>query len=106
MTSRDKLAAPVQLGPDITTDTSSPSFNQRGAEGTRLIIRETAGGTADVQPEGSADNVNWYPMGTLKSLGANEVFTRWIGEPNAYVRVTVSASAGSTIVIETQRFGA
>ena len=113
MTSRDKLGAPFTLGPDIVADGDSTVLNCRGGEAVRIVITELAGGTADIQPQGSntppaADGliVNPYPMGAVKALAANETWTRWVGEPNSYVGVNVANVAVATVRVEVQRFGA
>ena len=110
--SRDKLGAPINLGPNIVADGDSEVANMRGAEGARIIVTEVAGGTADIQPQGSAEVpvdgaiVNPYPMGGPKALAANETWTRWIGEPNAYLNLNVANVVGAEVVVELQKFGA
>ena len=111
MMRRDKLGTAFQLGPEIVADGDSDSLGMRGCEGARVIVTETAGGTADIQPQGSATNTpsdppNWYPMGGVKALGANETWTRWIGEPNSHINVSVSNVVGASVRVEVQRFGA
>ena len=109
--SRDKLGRAFQLGPELVADGDSESLGMRGAEGARIIITETAGGTADIQPQGSAANTpsdppNWYPMGAVKALTANETWTRWLSEPNSHINVNVANVVGASVKVEVQRFGA
>ena len=112
---RHKLGGPTTLGPNITADGDSESINMRASEGARIIVTEVGGGTADIQPQGSAAVVepgaddtllNPYPMGIVKALGANETWTRWLSEPNSYLGVNVAnVAGGADIKIEIQRFG-
>lgn len=96
------MSATGKLGPPKPVDTivgdgDSLPYNTRSRVGHRIILDGSAaagGGTFNTQ--GSGDGVAWYNLGTPIVVAAGETRTRWIGEPNTYLRVQTTGAVGTT----------
>lgn len=104
---REKLGAEIEvLAPTAGPGATSDVLNMRGGDATRLVANAGAGVTAATfQVEGSPNGKDrWYPMGPALVFTAPGAQTLWIGEPNSFLRVSVSGVVGGNVDAGFQRF--
>lgn len=106
MATRKKLGPPKPVLVAAVAGGPGPSKNTGGHEGTRITMTCSGGGAGnEVQVEGSADGVEWYPLWTVIVFAADGTQSLWLDEPNTFIRVNVTTYIAGQIDAVLQELG-